>query len=124
MLSIVIDPVTKDFVDDGKGGWLETNQVSTAVMCQLEGEEDAWPFDPASGSRNHEIMHSEVPEAIMLVDSTRRAMSALLTAGLIDQLSVSILASDELSGQVSILIQYLDLSSNTAVDMAYPSSAQ
>lgn len=119
---IYIDPKTLAFVDDGKGGWIEIDDSRTAVMCQVGSYEAAWFGDPDAGSQNHALITSDDPvDSDQLVDSQRRALQALQRAGLISDVSVSVLAEDDLAGAVSILSTWRDRASDQVVDLAYPS---
>lgn len=50
-----IDPVTRDYVDDGAGGYEETTTLETAVIHQVLDEYGRDPGDPLAGSRIHEL---------------------------------------------------------------------
>jgi phage gp46-like protein len=50
-----IDPVTRDYIDDGAGGYLETQSLETAVIHQALDHYGADPGDPLAGSRYHEL---------------------------------------------------------------------
>lgn len=119
---ILIDPKTLDFVDDGAGGWSEVDDSRTAVMVQVGSYEGEWFGDPEAGSQNHALITSDEPvEPEELVDSQRRALQVLQRAGLISDVSVSVLAEDDLAGALSILSTWRDRASDRVVDLAYPS---
>ena len=42
LLDLVIDPITRDFVDAPDGGWLEGTDARTQVLFQLESIFLAW----------------------------------------------------------------------------------
>lgn len=48
-----IDPVTRDYVDDGAGGYKETQTLETAVVHQVLDEYGADPGDELAGSTIH-----------------------------------------------------------------------
>lgn len=114
-----IDPRTLDFVDDGKGGWVEIDDSSTAVMCQLDAREGAWWGDPASGTRNKEILESEVPTLAELLDSTKRGMQALQAGGVISTAAISTLEEDTARGYAALYLQWTDRRSTRPADLAY-----
>ena len=116
---IFIDPITRDFVDDGQGGWVETDDSSTAVLCQLESREAKWWGDARAGSQNAEILEGEVPMLDDLVDSTKRAMRVLGSAGLVDSITVSKLNEDSARGYGEIYLTWRDRASNKPADLAY-----
>src|SRR5689334_15289264 len=95
---VFINPATRDFVDDGEGGWVETDDSSTAVLCQIESRENAWWGDSRAGSQNAEILEGEVPTLDELVDSTKRALRVLGAAGLIDNITVAKQSEDSARG--------------------------
>lgn len=44
-----INPITKDYVDNGRGGFETTRTLETAVYHQLQGHLNKWVGDPAAG---------------------------------------------------------------------------
>lgn len=121
---IVIDPITKTFVEDGTGGWVESDDSRTAVFCQIESELDAWCGDPSAGSDNAKILRSTDPIEIQdLIDSTRRAMTVMVNAGIVGDLTVSELDTDTAPflGIAAMLLQWRDRASDKTVDLIYPS---
>lgn len=122
---IKIDPATKDFVDDGLGGWIEADDSSTAVFCQLE-QESGWWGDPSSGSRNKAILRGDVPTLLQLLDSSKRAMGQLVQAGVISDVSITAIddgpiteADQRARGFGDMQIVWRDRVSNTPADLAY-----
>lgn len=117
---VKIDPETRDFVDTADGDWEEIDDATTAVMLQLDAREDGWWGDPPSGSRNAEIMESDLPTIDDLRDSTRRALGALVKAGVIADAFVNVGDDqDKGAGVGSLLIQWRDRSSNRPADLVY-----
>lgn len=116
---ILIDPRTLDFVDTADGEWEEVDDSRTAVMCQLDAREGTWWGDPRSGSRNKEIMESELPTVGDLLDSTKRAMQALQAGGVITTSQISILEEDNARGYASLYIAWVDRKSTRPADLAY-----
>lgn len=117
---VYIDPQTRDFVETDDG-WLETDDASTAVLCQLDCELDRWWGDPTAGSKNAEILRGEVPTIEELQDSSTRAMRQLVAAGMISDLFVTVDegATDESRGFGQLLFQWFDRASNRPADLAY-----
>lgn len=118
---LVIDPKTLDFVDDGAGGWVESDDSRTPVLCELEAFEGKWWGDPNSGSRNHEILDSELPTIEQIVDSTKRSMRRLVAAGVVSDAYVRVNegAADTARGFDSILLQWRDRATNRPADLVY-----
>jgi phage gp46-like protein len=48
--SRVIDPKTRDYVSDGKGGRVTTTTVQTSLYHAFQGRRDKWGGDPEHGS--------------------------------------------------------------------------
>lgn len=121
-LDIKIDPRTRDYIRNADGSWLETDDSSTAVLCQLEAREGKWWGDPPSGSRNAEIMESELPEIEDLQDSTRRALQQMSAAGVITDVVVDVLDRDAAAvaaGAGALQIYWRDRASQKPADLAY-----
>ncbi len=116
---IKIDPVTRDFVDDGAGGWLEVDDSSTAVICQLDSREGRWWGDPVAGSRVKEILESDLATPELIEDAVKRAMTALVQAKAISNLTIRTTAEDNARGYDELLIQWLDRASQKPADLAY-----
>lgn len=114
-----IDPKTRDFVDDDEGGWEEVEDSTTAVLVQLDSREGAWWGDPRAGSRNAEILESEVPTIGALQDSSRRALQAMAGAGIISNVSVAITDEDTANGIAALEVRWRDRSTNRPADLAY-----
>jgi len=116
---ILIDPRTLDFVDTGDGEWEETDDSRTAVMCHLDSREGRWFGDPAAGTRNAEIMESELPTLQELYDSTKRGLQQLQAGGVISSSQLSILDEDNARGYGSLYIVWVDRISTRPADLAY-----
>ena len=116
-----IDPQTRDFVDAPDGSWVEDPTSTTAVLCQLDGEEGLWWGDPTAGSKNKAILRSDLPTAPQLVDSTTRALKAMAQAGLISDATVVENKADESNvlGLGDLFITWRDRATNRPADLAY-----
>ncbi len=122
---IKIDPASKDFVDDGFGGWVEADDSSTPVFCQLD-QETGWWGDPRSGSLNKAILRSDLPRMDQLIDSTRRALAQLAQVGMISDVSIIPIddgpiteADQRARGFGDMQIVWRDRASSTPADLAY-----
>lgn len=116
---IVIDPRTLDFVDTADGEWLESDDGSTAVMCQLEARENAWWGDPPSGTQNKAILESELATVDALTNSTTRGLRALQAGGVISDAALRVLEEDNARGYASLYITWTDRRSTRPADLAY-----
>lgn len=116
-LDLMIDPVTKDFVDTDDGLWAETDDSRTAVMCQMESMLNRWWGDSHAGSLLRELLNGEVPRAAELRDECLRALQALVDESVITDLTVNI---DNISaGVAAIIINYTDRQSGRPADIAF-----
>lgn len=79
----VIDPVTQDYVSDGKGGYVYTTTLATAMQHQLLDELDGWPGDPTAGSNLHLAQKGNVDRATMIAtrNAARVALQGFVDAG-------------------------------------------
>jgi len=116
---IKIDPRTRDFVDDGAGGWVETNDSSTAVLMQLDCEEGSWWGDPLAGSQVAAVMRAEIQTPDQVQAAIARAMAAMVRGGLISDVAVSITYNDGVNGAAAFLNQWRDRASSQPGDLAY-----
>jgi hypothetical protein len=116
---ILIDPVTRDFVDTDDGEWEETDDSRTAVFCELDSRGGKWWGDPTAGSENAEIMESELPTPEALLDSTKRSMRKLVGAGVLSDAFVNIEEHDNSVGRVTLYLQWKDRASSRPADLVY-----
>lgn len=116
---VQINPVTRDFVDAPDGSWVEVDDSSTAVFVQLDSREGKWWGDPSAGSRNKEILESDLPTPDAIRDSSKRALLAMARAGAISDVFVTIATADNLRGYGELDIDWRDRSTNKAADLAY-----
>lgn len=110
----------RDFVDAADGSWVEVDDSSTAVVMQLDCEEAKWWGDPPAGSQNAEIMRSDLPTIEAIQDSSKRALTQLVRAGLITDLTLSI--GDATSGQLGLGeldLAWRDRATSRPADIAY-----
>jgi hypothetical protein len=90
-LDQLIDPVTLSYVRTPFGEWAETADGRTMVMCMLEIELGASPFDPADGTRLKELLRIGDPVTPEEVQAeTLRALGLLVRDGSISDLSCQI----------------------------------
>lgn len=103
-----IDPITKDYVDDGAGStvWIETSQ--TAVHHQVLTRFGEWAGDPEAGSRLgalprklNEITAHEAKDAL------EDALRALAEAGFVTDNQVEV--TRDQNGKLSLAARSTDL---------------
>lgn len=89
-LDRVIDPITRDYVDDDNGGFAETPTIETSVYHQAMGHLGQWAGDAAAGSRFYTLQRENADHATMLraKDILREAYQPLVDAGLATELTV------------------------------------
>jgi phage gp46-like protein len=88
----VIDPVTHDYVPDGKGGWATTETVQTAMYHQITGELDRWWGDPDAGSQLFTFRRAKLTKAALgrAANTLEVSLKALEDEGRIDQKRVTV----------------------------------
>jgi hypothetical protein len=117
-LELVFDPLTRDLIDAPDGWFVESTDSRSAVLWQLESHYEAWWGSPFDGSRIVAILRGDDPATAQdLRDEVLRAMQALVTDGLISELTVG-LDTDE-AGHVVVILNYRDQASGRLVDLAY-----
>jgi len=117
---IAIDFVTRRFITTSDGAWLETEDSRTAVLLQLEIEEGTSYGDPTSGSKLAALRRRQAPATLQeMSDETRRALQALVDAGIISDLVVVPQGERDETGRGVIIINYRDRTSGHPVDVAY-----
>jgi hypothetical protein len=75
---LAFDPITKDLVRDGAGGWLQTDTGDTAVLNQLEVHFGRWWGDPGVGSLLFDRARFVSDPAVLVGAETRRALGLLV----------------------------------------------
>lgn len=82
-----IDPLTRDYVEDGAGGWETTRDASTAIWHQVQGRLGGWAGDPQAGSRFHTLARAKSSSRTpaVVADIARGALRPLVAAGLISE---------------------------------------
>lgn len=85
-----IDPVTRDYVDDGAGGYAETQSLETAVVHQVLTEYGSDPGDELAGSTIHELpkRSNGIPTKAEARNAGAVAIQPLITAGFARNLRV------------------------------------
>lgn len=117
---LAIDPVTKDFIRDGAGGWERTTTGDTAVRNQIEIRFGEWWGDAAIGSLLHDRgRFAADPGPDLLVGAEiRRAMQLLVTEQYLADLDV--VAAETRAGRVDARTSYRLVDSGQRVDLELP----
>jgi phage gp46-like protein len=88
---LVIDPVTRDFVDDGAGDWEETTTLMPQIRHQVLDHRGLWFADPEAGSDVYTIPRKANRITFTRVqDAVRDALQVFVDAGQAEDLSVEI----------------------------------
>lgn len=78
----VIDPVTKDYVSDGKGGYTKTSTCQTAAYHQVQDHFAEWAGDHTAGCRAHAIKRKANGATMLrLKDAFHDALQVLVDNG-------------------------------------------
>lgn len=90
-LDLKIDPVTKDYVDNGRGGFVYTQSIETQVYHQVNCRRDEWVADPELGNLAHTIpKKSNLGTMQRFRETYLEALSYFVQEGLADELVIEI----------------------------------
>lgn len=109
-----IDPVTGDFVRDGKGGWVLVETAETAVQLQLATRYRSWWRDPEKGSQLGDprlLVGSNKVQAAQA--EAQRALRVLERAGRIAQ--VQVIAEQPQPSRVVVQATFRDTSTGQQI---------
>ncbi len=87
-----IDPFTRDYVSDGKGGTKTTRSAMTKLHHQFRTPKGSWFGDADAGSRFHELeqARSSVRTPRIVEDMTREACAPLVEEGAVTSPTVNV----------------------------------
>jgi len=86
-----MDPVTKDYIDDGAGGLKTTRTAATACHHQILGDLDAWVGDPEAGSAVTRIPRKDTEgNALAMRDAVEGALRPLAAAAIVAGVEVRV----------------------------------
>lgn len=107
----VIDPLTGDYVSDGRGGYKTTNNLSTAIWHQLQGKKGKWVGDPDKGSLIFTLEREPNSQgaALLAGDFTRAALQIFVDAGQARDLQV-VTQRDAQKNRISLASSIVDTS--------------
>lgn len=114
-----LDPITHDYVADGKGGRRTVTTAATQVQHQVLGEIDRWWGDPEAGSRVHEFERSGAGAADeqAIGDAIRGALERLERAGRIRNLVVTTTRS---GSRIDARAEMVDVSTGEPFSVSLP----
>lgn len=95
-----IDPVTRDYVKNGRGGYETTTTIATKVYHQLKGKRGTWWGDPDAGSDCHLIPQkgAGVGGIVFAKNAIRTALQRFVDQGLARDIEVE--ATSTASGRI------------------------
>lgn len=108
------DPVTQDFVRDGRGGYERTATAETSVLNQLLAHRGECWHDPELGSDLHDLEALQADPAALAGASARTALERLERLGRITAIEVE--ASEPAVGRVRVDTKCRDTSTSQVVD--------
>jgi hypothetical protein len=117
---LVINPVTKDLVRDGAGGWQRTETGETAVRNQVEIHYNRWPYDPAIGSLLFDRSRFASAPGPLVAAELRRALGLLATEQVIADVAATATESSAKPGRVDARTTYRLVETGQAVDLELP----
>lgn len=107
MAELKFDPITRDWIRDGKGGFVRTAGSDTTVMHNILTHFGEDPLDPDSGSLFHDASRFLGDTKALLEDEARRCNAALVARGVIT--SVTATARVDERGGAEVDISYRDV---------------
>lgn len=115
------DPVTRDRIPDGKGGWVKTFTAENLVANQLLAHEGKCWQDSVLGSLlyKRELFQGKPAEAT--ADELRRALGRVINVGRISNLEVE--TRSPIAGRVEGATRFIDQSTGQSVPYKLPKSA-
>lgn len=118
MLDQLIDPTTRDYVDDVDGSWVETADSRTLVMIMIEMRYGEDFYAPEDGTRVKSMLESGDPVTPELaIAETVRALGILEGVGFISDVVVT--SDFDQTGRFTIVCLWKDLASGSPVDLSY-----
>ncbi|HWU86209.1 MAG TPA: phage GP46 family protein [Kofleriaceae bacterium] len=110
----LIDPVTRDLVKDGKGGFVKVRSAQTSVMNQLLAHRGEWWGDPELGSRLHDLRAMQARPEVIAPEEARLALERLVRAGRIADIEAR---AESSPGRVVVATRFRDTTSGSLVEM-------
>lgn len=112
------DPLTKDLIDDGAGGWTRTETGDTAVLNQLEVHFASWWGDAAIGSLLYDRGRFATAPGPLVTAETQRALGLLVAEEFLADLNVQV--SETRTGRVDGRTSYRLVATGELVQSALP----
>jgi hypothetical protein len=101
-LDMMLDPVTRDYVDDGAGGFTKTDTIATMLYHQLNVHRNEWIADPGLGHTAHLIPpKSSDVNALRYKQAYRLALQEFVDLGLAADLVLE-MERDSRTGRIAV----------------------
>lgn len=107
------DPITRDLIDDGKGGFEMTSTAATMVMHQTWCHYNEWWGDETLGSKFHDLSAFQAKPEVMAPDEAKRAFGVIVARGRIANLMV--VAQVQGPGRIFVQSTFRDVSTGQVV---------
>jgi phage gp46-like protein len=108
------DPVTGDFVRDGKGGFVRVFTAEASVQNQLLAHEGECWQDPLLGSKLHDLKALQRDPLTLAPQAAERALARLEAAGRITAVETE--AEIPFQGRVNLATRFRDTSTGQLID--------
>lgn len=117
MRELVLDPVTRDLVRDGAGGFKYTESAATAVMIALSSHFEEWCLGPDDGSKLHQLIRGNDVNGLedAIADEVARCLQPMVSRGRISILSVGVLRDSV--GRLEVTTKIQDNSTGQPADV-------
>jgi phage gp46-like protein len=90
-LDLKRDPITKDYVDNGRGGLVYTQSIETQVYNQIHCRKNEWVADPELGNTAHLIPKKSSLQTMQRYrESYLEALQYFITEGLAEDLVLTV----------------------------------
>lgn len=92
-----IDPLTGDYIDDGEGGYEETDTAETAAYHQITTHRGKYFPQPDLGSDTHLLVqrNADAITALFAAESLQAALQKLADEGMIKDIEVEVTVTKE-----------------------------
>lgn len=119
---LLLDPITKDYVDDGAGGWTLVTTAQMQMHHALLDEFDRWVGDPDAGSKVHRLARrgATAITAQLAAAYVKEALAPLVAEGRIADLQVAVARDDR--NRLIVTTSARDVASGAAIALVVPVS--
>jgi len=113
-----IDPLTKDYVSDGAGGYVKTRGLATACYHQLQTDQDRWVGDPDAGNESWKVPRKRTDANVQrIAEAFRSCLQVFVKDGRGAGLIVQIGEDETGRAVISTRMQDLQAGKGTPLDL-------